>query len=508
MATLARALKRSSLLASRGQDAQAVREIQRVVEQAAPGDADSARAQVELAVLLARSNRLDEAAMHARRAVHGEPGDAYGHEVLSAVLRKQDRLTEAVHASRRAVTCEPNRAQAHDALAVCLQESGRLDEALFHIQRATMLEPGKASRYVNGSIIKLRMGDPSGGLEDLRNAKARGLQSDGLLWNEALLRLAQGDLERGWDLYEHGFAAGERTPEREFSLPRWQGESLAGKTLLVWREQGIGDEVRFLSCLPEVIARAGRVILETQERLVPLLQRSFPEAEVRVQAPERSAADDNAGLGEPDVHAPAGDLPRYLRRRPGAFPDHTGYLDVDATRRADFGARLEALGPGPRIGVAWRSRNLKTARLANYFTLDELAPILRLPGVTLVNLQYGPRQMLEDEIAAFESETGLRIHRWSDLDYTDDLDAVAALTSSLDVVVAPGSFPADLAGALGVPTYRLSGPVHPQSYARLWNPTVRIRSRRHDEGWARVVEEVRNEIGERFLSREGGRGHG
>jgi hypothetical protein len=202
------------------------------------------------------------------------------------------------------------------------------------------------------------------------------------------------------------------------------------------------------------------------------------------------------------AHCPLGSLPALFRPTVSSFPAHNGYLVADAARRRRFRARLDELGPGPKVGITWRSMNLATVRLSHYATLEELSPVLTLPGVTFVNLQYGPPAWRDEELDAVESAYGVHVHRWEDVDYTDDIDEVAALTAELDLVIGPGSFPTVLAGALGVPAFvfRATSTWMHGAAADPWFPSIRgfVRAWRDDWGdvmasIAGAVEELRDD---------------
>ena len=135
--------------------------------------------------------------------------------------------------------------------------------------------------------------------------------------------------------------------------------------------------------------------------------------------------------------------------------------------------RLAALGPGLKVGIGWRSQVMTAQRQSSYITAPALAPLLRVPGLVAVNLQYGP---VAAEIAAAEALSGRKIHHWDDLDLTDDFENTAALMAALDLVVSPAMSAGELAGALGVPVWRFG----PSDWTRLgsgcrpWYPAMRL----------------------------------
>ncbi|HYD68020.1 hypothetical protein [Azospirillum sp.] len=257
-------------------------------------------------------------------------------------------------------------------------------------------------------------------------------------WLRALTLLGHGLLAAGWAAYDRRFALG-RAAGRDLPLPAWRGEDIADKRILVWREQGLGDELMFASLYPDLIARAGHVALECDPRLTPLFTRSFPAADIR---PAGGAPD---GC---DLHVPAGTLPRYLRPTLAHFPDAPAPLVADPARVSAWRRRLAALGDGLKVGLSWRGRR---GAPSPFPPLDAWAPLLALDGVQAVSLQYDPD---DAEVEAVEARFGVRLHRFPDLDLTNDLDGLAALMSGLDLVLTVPTSVGDLAAALGVAVWR------------------------------------------------------
>jgi len=462
-------------------------------------DADPAHAPalVLLSSLRREAGHVDEAAALARRAVTASDS-AEAHRQLGLALGQQDRVVEAVAALRRAVELAPADAEAWNSLGHLLLEVGELQDAFEAFSRARDLEPGAASLHNNVAVAAQRMGR----YEIALQASKRAIQLDPgnaqYRYNRAFSLLGSGDLRRGWEDFEHGFAIGARTPVRDFPVPRWDGAPRPDATLLIWREQGVGDEIRFASCYADAAARVGRLVIESDRRLVPLLARSFPAATVRAQGTGPATPDF-------DLHIPAGSLPRFLRRSLDDFPEHDGYLTVDPRQAARFRERLDALGPGLKVGISWRSMNLGVQRLSHYTVLEEWAPVFAVPGLVFVNLQYGVPEQVEAELEALREQRGTVVHRWDDVDYTDDFDAVAGLISQLDVVVGVGTTPALLAGALGTPTLMLALP-DPMAFGQErfpWMPSLRRFPRSWDESWEGPMERIAAELRARVGSRVG-----
>ncbi len=316
----------------------------------------------------------------------------------------------------------------------------------------------------------------------------------------AHLNLKRGDFAAGWDEFEarhHGADA----VARPAAFPRWNGEPLDGRTLLVSAEQGIGDQIMFASCLPDLLAdartRGARCVVEAEPRLVPLFERSFPGALVCAHTAQRAGAPRTA-----DFEIPIGSLPSMYRRSPGAFPDHRGYLKADPARVAHWKRRLRALGPRPHVGISWRGGAPANRRQLRSIPLQQWAPLLRECG-TAVSLQYGEHQ---DEIVGVSSSAGVKLEHWPEV--IGDYDDTAALVCALDLVVSVCTAIVHLSGALGRPVWVLV-PWAPewrylaQGNRMPWYPGARLFRQRVPEEWGPVLAEVSGQLSRSKVAGEG-----
>jgi hypothetical protein len=312
-------------------------------------------------------------------------------------------------------------------------------------------------------------------------------------WHRGLLWLLTGDFARGWPEYEWRWAD-PNVRLRSFSRPRWDGSSLSGKTILVCAEQGIGDEIMFASCIPDLVKRAGHVVLECDSRLVPLFSRSFPGVGVSAACP---ADHGNPVPGSPaiDVQIAAGSLPGYLRRSWQDFPEPHAYLVPDPGAVAKWERRYQEAGDGLNVGISWRGGR-KAERGKRSTSLDQWADLLRTEEVSFVNLQYGGSRA---EINEVSSRCGVQILDWEDANPLVNLDDFAAQIAALDLVISIDNATVHMAGALGVPVWVLQ-PFAPEwrwlldredSY---WYPGVRQFRQSMPGNWGAVFERVATEL--------------
>ncbi|HUK05587.1 MAG TPA: hypothetical protein VLV90_10960, partial [Burkholderiales bacterium] len=370
------------------------------------------------------------------------------------------------------------------------------ERALGCFAAALRLRDGDAELYDFRGSLYQELGRLPEAFADFEHALA--LRPDFPLarFHRAMARLLSGDFEHGWDDYELRRTSDDYAHALA-GLPRWEGGALAGRTLFVAREQGLGDEIMFASILPQLLAQPGRLVLECDPRLVPLFRRSFPAATV-------FGTETNGGLpaaippASVDVAIEAGSLPGLFRRRAADFPRHAGYLRADADAVARWRERLAALGPGLKVGLSWTGGVRRTRRALRSLALEQLLPLLRAGGARFVSLQYTPDA--REEVEGLRARHGIEVTHWPEA--IDDYDQTAALVCALDLVVSVCTSLVHLGGALGRPVWVLA-PLSPEwrygiaGDAMPWYPSVRLfRQTAYDE-WAPVVERVAGELGTR-----------
>jgi tetratricopeptide (TPR) repeat protein len=485
-------------------------------------DPGSLTARSELAAALTEMGRPYEAVPLLRWVLKRDPDLAVAHLYCGIALQEMGKPGEALPHFERAAALEPQCVGHLDQLAMCLRALDRHDESLGVLQRALELAPGEPQALLDLASVLRELGRPEQALEavaplvarrpddagarcvlaavlqdlgDVDRARAeydaallRAPGSGSARLGRALLRLATGDFEGGWDDYEGRYDSGE-TPKRGFPFPDWDGGPLAGRAVLVYAEQGLGDEIMFASCLPDLIEEARRVVVECDPRLAPLFRRSFPRASVHAAA-RTWEHEWLASAGAVDLQVAAGSLPRRYRRSPGDFPARHGYLRADAERVQHYRARLAALGPGRKIGISWRGGLMRTRQTVRSVPPELLGPLLARRDLRFVSLQHGAG---EDELARVASAAGAPVVHWPDV--VSELDETAALMSALDAVVTVCSSVVHLGGALGVRMIALV-PARPEwRYLRVgssmpWYPSVELVRQDRPGEWGPVVGEA------------------
>ncbi len=423
-------------------------------------------------------------------AIVHDAGDAGLHCELGFAMLDQQRLPEATECFHQAVQLNPKYGDAWLNLGATLDRLEQYEAALPPAERAAALLPDNKFAHFNlGNVLRAL-----GRLDEASAAFQRALQIDhdfaSAHWNQACCRLLAGDFATGWKEYEWRAAAGEVQID-SYPYPRWMGQPLDGRTILVHAEQGIGDEILFASCLPDLIARAGQVIVVCDPRLAPLLGRSFPQA--IVQGVARRVDLRGAEFSEPiDYQIPIGSLPLHFRQTRDSFPRRRRFLVADRGQVAAWRKRFAELGPGLKVGLSWRAGGKALERRKRTMLLNAWLPVLSTPGVHFINVQYGD---CTEEIATLRGESGIAIHDWSDADPLVDLDAFAAKLAALDLVISVGNATVHLAGALGARTFALL-PMVPNwrwmlaGEQSVWYSSVRLLRQTKRGDWAPVIAEA------------------
>jgi tetratricopeptide (TPR) repeat protein len=458
---------------------------ERVCREAIDIEPSSPAARLELAATLKAQDRVTEAIGEYRVALAMQPGNPGLLCNLGLALHQAGEYAEAAAILRRALAEQPDLAEAHHNLGLVLRECGDIEGAIAEFDAAMSVRPQLASRSARAHALR------DAGRIDVALAEYDAILAAHPDYGDAVLNRAHallmcGDYARGWDAYEHRFAAGKVAP-RLFALPQWQGGPAAGKRILVAGEQGLGDEIMFASCVPDLIAREGGCVVECNIRLAALFARSFA---VPVHGGTKQDAD--GWLSEfPQLgwQVPAGSLPRVFRRDAAAFARQpAAYLRADPQRVAVWRERYAALGAGSKIGIAWRGGNPQTRGGLRSMELAGLAPLIGIPGVHWISLQHGG---VDAEIEGLRRNCGTGVAAWPGTGA--DIDELAAMIAALDRVVTIDNTTAHLAGALGVPVWILlargadwrygTGDTHMP-----WYPHARLfRQRASTLGWAAVV---------------------
>ena len=407
---------------------------------------DYAEGYNNLGNVLKDQGKLDEAIDAYNKALSINPNNVDAYYNMGVVLKDQCKLDEAIDAYKKTVYLEPNYADAYYNMGIVFKNQGKLDEAIEAYNSSISLKPNYIKAYNNiGNALQ-----DQGKLNEAIGSfnKAISLKSD---YAEAHKNLSyallnSGKLREGFDENEWRWKTNKFiTQQRHFLQFLWDGtKSLNGKRILLWSEQGVGDTIMWSSCLSLVSSQAEHCILECQEKLVPLLERSFPNVEVKAVNKNLDSKRDDF-----DFHLPMGSLYKYFINEITQNVKPDAYLTPDPIRVDFWRKRLNSLGNGPYVGISWKSSDMSSTRLPNYASISDLFPILSVPDITFINLQYVD---FRKDLNKIKDKIGVTVHNFDDLDHYDNIDDVAALCAALDMIVSTKTTVPLISAGVGTPT--------------------------------------------------------
>ena len=393
-------------------------------------------------------NKKDEALVHQRKAIAIDPNLGIAYNNLGVTLNALELHDEAIKVFSKAIEIDANNTKAINNLGDSLVKLSRFDEGVEYLRRAIALDPNYFEAHSNLGVGLWGQGHLDAAISSLKKAIEIQPNLPMARKNIGIVSLLRQDYEQGWPEYDWRFSA-DKIGIHDYGVPIWRGQALPGKTLFVWGEQGVGDEILHASMMADLIKHGFNVMWETDKRLVPLFKRSCPP--MKFVARGKAPADTEI---TPDIaaHIPSASLGRFTRPNAASFPlTRPAHLLADPERRAALRAGFN-LAPGEKlVGISWVSKNVKFGD-SKSTTLAQWADILRTPHVRFVDLQYGNTS---SERAAVERDIGVKVEHVKGLDLHDDLDGVAALTAACDLVITVSNTAAHIAGALGVPAWVL-----------------------------------------------------
>ena len=401
--------------------------------------------------LLSDRGKPEEAIARYRKALALKPDFAEAHSNLGSVLTDQGRVDEAIACHRRALALKPDFYVAHNNLGDALFASGRPKEAEESYLRALRLKPDFASAKVSCGLVKLLLGDYENGLSLFES------------------RFEENALPRVYD----GLRA--RLAELR-DAPRWHGEDVTDKSVLVWTDQGLGDSLMLMRYLP-LLKRRGirKLMIYCEPALVRVVEAL---AEVDQVVPRNC----QVPFGEFDCHCPLTSLPFLLETRLETIPGDVPYLFVPDGMKREWARKLAGIEP-PRVGLVWAGRKDFRGLELRSISLEQLSPLFGLGGANFVSLQKG-------EAANEIQKTGWKILNW--MDECDDMLDTAALIEQLDLIISIDTAVAHLAGALSKPVWLLLRFdsdwrwMLEREYSP-WYPTTRLFRQRAPGDWHDVV---------------------
>ena len=341
--------------------------------------------------------------------------------LLAQINYKNANFIEAIESYKKILNIDPEYCNAELNLGVVYSEIGRFDDAINIFKKIISKSPDHPEAHNNLGYIYTIFLDLRNGWNE-RNWRIK-IKNNKLSINQNLLSVA----------------------------PLWMGEDLRNSTILVHPEQGLGDEILYSSCLPDLVVDSNQVIIQCDLRLEAIYQRSFPKAIVHGGGRGETAEWLNDKI--PDYQCPVETLSRFYRDRIEKFKDRNRFLLADIEKKEYWKTELEKINKKLKVGIVWRSGLRNKLRNSNYFEITELLPLLKNRQIQFINLVYAD---FSEEIEYLKTIHNINISTFSELDLKNDLDGSAALISALDLVIGISSAPLHLATALGVDVWMIS----------------------------------------------------
>jgi tetratricopeptide (TPR) repeat protein len=445
---------------------------------------------------LAERGELDEAYRLAGNWLMEDPNDVLALVICTFILRKARKLPEAYHIAKKVTELSPNDAASWINYGQICNELFRADEAERAYKRGLSVAKDKHSismLYTNLSALHIDLGRFDEAHDEAEKSLEAKPESTPARANLGFCQLAKRQWNDGWKNYRAclGTEARTKTAYRNPAEPEWHGE--ADKRVILYGEQGIGDEICFASMLPDAIKRAGRVILDIDERLEGLFKRSFPKASVYGTRNKTLLSSWDKRDQQFDCSLAIAQIGEFFRQKDEDFPADP-YLVPCPDRLAMWKALFKSKGK-PVIGIAWTGGIWQTGARFRKLQLEQLLPVMQSIDAHFVCLQY---KDASHEIAEFKKKhPGIDIAQYSYATLTRDYDDTAALVSALDCVVSVPTAVVHLGAALGTPVIAMNSP------HRCWkfygglrmHPTVELVP---NVGWDRTIEDAAKRLAGRF----------
>jgi tetratricopeptide (TPR) repeat protein len=398
---------------------------------------------------------------------------------LGVIRYQQKDLEQALPLLERSVAQVPSEPEFRNNLGLALAAADRDEDAVAAYRAALALKPDHAVAWNNLGLALQARNDVSGAIEAFRRAIALKPDFAHAHWNLSLALLVDSQFDEGWREYEWRLALPElgRNPPR-FAGLAWDGSAPAGKTLLVYAEQGLGDALQFARYASRLAQAGACVVIHAPEALKRLLA-TVPGV-AAVCAPDEA-------LPAYDAHCPLLSLPRLVRTTAETIPAAVPYLTASKKRREAVRAAIAAHAGALKVGVCWAGGKIYANDRKRSIALSALAPLFELRDVAWFSLQKGEP---EPESTAAGAEAKLIC-----LDARNDLDGTAAMIAELDLVLSVDTSIAHLAGALARPAWVML-PFAPDWRWQLgrddspWYPTLRLFRQPRPNDWAAVVGNV------------------
>jgi len=486
---------RSAVEARRFDDA--VEMLEKII-QADPGRAEPL---CQLAFTFYSAKRFGEALAAADKALRLDVGHAHAHDVRGLALMGLEESNRAIESFQKALEIDPEFTSAHNNLGTALIGQKEHRSAIEHFDQALQIEPENAQAFNNLGLALAEMAKFVEAEAVLRQAISIAPTFAEAHFNLSRVLLMRGNYEEGWQENEWRWQCPDfPSTWREFPFPILGNQSVSDKTVLVWSEQGIGDEIMFANPVPDLIADGARVVMECGERLVGIYERSFEGATVVARTDPPSPIIDEANI---DFQTPIGSLcARYRNTKEDFEAANWRYLQADPDRQAELAGRYRRLGKGLLVGICWRSGN-PIAGGERSAPLDLWDGILHQTPATFISLQYGE---VEEDISGVRDRLGVEVHVDSEVDPFASAEDWFAQVGAMDMVISIDNSTIQVSGSQGVPTWTLLSYLPEWRFGMEgrghdWHQSIRVYRQPTPGDWLTVFDAVSADFADWLVAR-------
>jgi len=447
-----------------------------------------------MSLLLSVSKNFIEASEFADRALSIDKKSSEAFNMIGLALLGLQRFPEAEKKLLKSISLNPDAALAYSNLSLVYRAQGEYDKALETIKRAAALDNKNPQILNNLGVLHLDCNN----LEDAERSFRKSLDNlseySEAHYNLGRVLLMAEKFTEGWEHSEWRWSCSEFPfSPRYTNITEWTGQNLKGKKILVWGEQGIGDEIMFASLIPELNKICDKLLIECDSRLKPIFQRSFDNILV-IDRNDLSGA--LVKRLDPDYQISMGSLCKFLRKNTHDFETtRVRYLQENPELKREIQNRYSKLGPEPKIGISWTSGNqiIGPERSA---PLKLWGKVLSLRKCHFINLQYGN---ISDEISSVSRLFGVKIHQDEMIEPRKNAENWFAQIASLDHVISVDNSTIQVSGSLGVPTWTLLSRKPEWRFGlnrsdHLWHSSVRVYRQKELNNWDPVINEVARDL--------------
>ncbi len=403
------------------------------------------------------------------------------------------KTKESIETYLAAIQIDPKNPLLYINIGFLFNELGNYQEALKYYNQGIQINPSNHQIIYNRGIVYANLKQSDLAIKDFDEAVRLNPDFKKALYNKSFIKLSANSFLDGWALYENRWSELEKIGYLKTTKPALNTFKISNKNILIWAEQGLGDQIIYSSLLHDALKSNNQFYVSLDPRLIPLFTRSFAWSK-RIKF---ISANEELSESKYDFHLPIGSLGRFFRNSINDFDLHPmSYLKADETRTKTLRRKIKK-NQKKICGISWISRSIEVGK-SKSIALEDLSPILSLTNTTFINLQYGDTKK---EIYDIQKNYGIKIQSINEIDNFNDLDGLSSLVSACDYVITSSNVTAHISGALGKETYLLMPFVQGKIWywgeneeTCLWYPTIQIFRSQSGESWSQPISLLKNKI--------------